>query len=202
MADATPALRRRQEQGRAPGPEAIMRCVVAMQRARDAFAADDELASDEQMLAAALEFDPNILPPDELLRRMVVAIAFCESRRDEAKRFADGMTARRQRYAARAMVLRTELLDIMQALERASFAGSPYGTVYVRAGIASPLVIDEGQIPDEYFQTVRVLDKRKLWNDLKQGVVIDGAVLGNAMPVLAIRGDKPLHAGDSKVEEC
>jgi hypothetical protein len=187
---------------RAPSAFQIERCVVAWQRAQSAFAVDEELAGDEQPLAAALDADPNILPPDELLRRMVVAIAFCESRRDEAKRFADGMAARRKRYATRAMVLRSELMDIMQALERKSYAGSPYGTASVKRGVPAPLVIDEGQIPDEYFETKRVLDKRKLWDDLKQGVVIDGAVLGNAMPVLALTFSKPSPQDDPEVEEC
>ena len=190
---------------RDPAPSAfqIERCIAAWQRAQGAFAADEELAGDEQPLVAALGADPNILPPDELLRRMVAAIKFAEAREDEARIFADAMTARRKRYASRAMVLRTELLDIMQALERKSFAGSPYASVYVRAGIASPLVIDEGQIPDEYFEIRRVLDRRRLWDDLKQGVVIDGAVLGNAMPVLAIRGSKAKPGDpDPEVEEC
>jgi hypothetical protein len=189
---------------RDPAPSAfqIERCIAAWQRARAAFSADEELTADEQPIATAIYADPNVLPPDELLRRMVVAIVFAESREDEAKRFADAMTARRKRYAARAMALRTELLDIMEALERKSFAGSPFATVSVRAGVPSPMVLDEGQIPDEYFETVRVLDKRKLWEDLKQGVVVDGAVLGNAMPVLALRFSKAPARKNPEVEEC
>lgn len=173
----------------APSGFAIERCVAAWQRAKHALEADEELATDEAVLAVALAGDPNMLTPEELLRRIVAAIVFAEAREAEAKTIAASLRARQQRYAARAMVLRSELLEVMLALERSSFA-APYGTASVRKGIASPVVIDEEQIPAEYFETKRVLDRHRLWDDLKQGVVVDGAVLGNAAPVLALRRGK------------
>jgi hypothetical protein len=184
----------------APGPLTIERCVSAYQRVQHALTVDDELAADEAPLADIYAADPNILPPDELLRRFIAAIAFAESREAEARMFATGMELRARRYASRAAAMRSELLEVMLALERSSFSGSPFGTASLRKGVGSPLVLDEGQIPGEYFVTKRVLDKRKLWDDLKQGVVIAGAVLGNAMPVLAIRGSK--LKSDPVVEEC
>jgi hypothetical protein len=187
---------------RAPSAWQIELCVAAWQRAQSAFAVDEELASDERPIVAALDADPNILPPDELLRRLVEGIAIAETCAERDKGFAQGMTARRKRYAARAMVLRSELLEVLQALERKDFTGSPYGTAKVKRGVASPLVLDEGQIPAEYFQTVRVLDKRKLWEDLRHGVVVDGAVLGNAMPVLALSFAKPSPQDDPEGGEC
>jgi Siphovirus Gp157 len=170
-----------------PGPVTIERCVSAYQRLQHALAADDELAADEAPLAAMYAADPNILSPDELLRRFVAAIAFAEARAAEAKAFATGMAQRGQRYASRAAAMRTELLEVMLALERSSFSGSPFGTASVRKGLASPVVLDEDRIPDEYFVTRRALDRRHLSDDLKQGVVIEGAALSNPMPVLAIR---------------
>jgi Siphovirus Gp157 len=186
-----------------PGPLTIERCVSAYQRVQHALTVDDELAADEAPLADIYAADPNILPPDELLRRFIAAIAFAEGREAEAKAYAKGMAQRGKRYASRAAAMRSELLEVMLALERSSFSGSPFGTASVKRGTASPLVLDEGQIPGKYFVTKRVLDKRKLWDDLKQGVVIDGAVLGNAMPVLAILGSKAKPGDDDEeVEEC
>jgi hypothetical protein len=157
-----------------------------MQAARDAFKSDDELATDEAVLARAFEVEPMMMHPDVMLRRMVEAIKFAEARAGEAKRFANIMKARADRYEAREGVLRHTLLDMMMALERDNFAGSPYGTASVRAGQRSALILDEAEIPDEYFRVKRTLDKRELLDDLRQGVVVPGAVLSNAAPTLVI----------------
>lgn len=189
-------------EGHGPGPKIIERCVAAWQRARAALANDGELASDETLLVVALEADPNILPPDELLRRMVAAIVWCEARGAEAHAMAKAMQARQQRYEARAMWLRTELLEVMLALERSSFAGSPFATASVRDAPASSVVLDETKIPDEYFVTTRKLDRRLLLADLRQGLVIDGAVLSNPALTLALIKPKALQAPEpEQVEE-
>jgi len=171
----------------APGPLAIERCVSAYQRVQHALTADDELAADEAPLAAIYAADPKILQPDELLRRFVAAIAFAEARAAEAKAFAAGMTKRSERYTGRATAMRSELLEVMIALERSSFSGSPFGTASVKRGQQSAVVMDEQKLPADYWREKREVDRLKLRADLKQGVVIDGAVLSNPMPVLAIR---------------
>lgn len=176
---------------RAPGPLAIERCVSAYQRVQHALTADDELAADEAPLADIYAADPKILPPEELLRRFVAAIAFAESRAAEAAAFATGMAKRATRYAARAAAMRSELLEIMLALERSSFSGSPFGTAFVAKGRPSTVVTDEKMLPAEYWRDVkREVDRTKLGNALKAlapDEMIPGAVLSNPMPVLAIR---------------
>jgi len=172
-------------------------------RARSALQHDDDLADDERVLAVALDIDPNICPPDEILRRMIKAIVFAEARRDEAKTFADQMRGRQQRYADRAMVLRVELLDIMLALERSSFAGSPFRTASVVKGKQGALITDEGAIPDEYKVVIPATtrpDMKHLLADLKEGVVIDGVVLSNGAPHLMLKGDKPLEDEPAALE--
>lgn len=181
-------------EGRGPGPATIERCVAAWQRAKHALEADEQLATDEEVLALALEADPTALPPEELLRRFVAAIVFAEARKAEAKTIAESLRAREQRYASRAMVLRSELLEVMQALERSSFA-APYGTVSVKRGVPSVFITDEQALPDKYVRvvTTRKPDKHALLAALKAlqpDAMIPGAVLSNAMPVLAISSDK------------
>lgn len=175
-----------------PSALSIERCISAWRRARAALEADDFLPDDEAVLALALASDPGALTPDELLRRMVGAIAFAEAREAEATLFAQAMRQRAARYSQRAMVFRTELLDMMLALERVIFTGSPFGTVSVAAGREALRVTDEAQIPDEYFRTrtERVLDRTKLLADLKQGVVVEGADTSNGPPVLRIIASK------------
>ena len=175
-----------------PGPITIERCVSAFQRVQHALAVDDELATDEAPLADIYAADPNILPPDDLLRRFVAAIAFAESRADEAKVFAAGMALRAKRYAVRAAAMRSELLEVMLALERSSFTGSPFGTVSVKRGTASPVVLDDKALPGEFWRerTVREVDRVKLGAALKAlqpDEIIVGAALSNPMPVLAIK---------------
>jgi hypothetical protein len=177
---------------RPPSPDAIMRCIAAVQRAQAALANDDELASDEQVLALALDFDPTMLRPDDMLRRTVEAIVSAEDQAELAERKARQMKARQARYEARAMVFRTEMLDMMLALERARFTGSPHGTVSVIPGRPKPHIPDESRLPEEYFRTeiVRTLDRRELLDDLKQGVVVEGATLTNGPPYLRITGQR------------
>lgn len=168
-------------------PATIERCVVAYQKARDALAQDDQLASDEAVVAAALEADPKALPADELLRRMIAGIVECEAREASARDVAQSVHARAMRYAQRAKTLRETLLDIMIALERASFAGSPFATASIRDGVVVARVTDEAKIPGEYWRTTRALDRDKLSDDIRNGVVIDGAEPSNPMPVLTLR---------------
>jgi len=178
---------------RAPGPGTIERCIAAWQRAKAALEADGELAADEQAIAAALDADPNTVTPDELLGRIVRAITFAESREDESKAFVAAMRARQQRYAKRAEYLREELLQIMDALERKSFV-APFATASVRAGTASVLILDEQALPEEYIRTRREPDRTKLLEDLKVGVVIEGAMLSNGAPTIALRRPRALAA--------
>ena len=178
-------------EGRAPGPSTIERCVSAMQRVRSALGVDEQLATDEQVLALAFDIDPNICPPDEILRRMVAAIVFAELREREAAQLAADMKAREQRYAQRAMAMRVELADIMLALERSSFAGSPFGTTSLVNGPQSVLITDDKAIPGEYVEvrTERHIKKAELLDDLKQGVLVAGAVLSNGG--VSVRITKP-----------
>jgi hypothetical protein len=170
---------------RSPGPSTIERCVAAWQRAQAAIATDDELTIDEQPIASAFDADPSILSPDELLRRIVRALVFAEARQQEAKTLVGLLQARQRRYANRAAWLREELLQVMVALERPSFA-APFGTVTLRAGVPSAVIIDEEALPDEYIRITRKPDGTKILADLKQGVVIEGAVLSNGTPSVAL----------------
>lgn len=65
----------------------------------------------------------------------------------------------------------------------------PNGTIWINAGKEGMRVTDEGKVPIEYFKQIDslVLEKNKLLDDLKQGVVVDGAELSNPMPYLTIK---------------
>jgi hypothetical protein len=180
---------------RGPGPATIERCIAAWQRTRAAIDADGELAQDEQPIEAALDADPNTLTPEELVRRLVRAVVFAESREDESKLLVAALQGRQRRYANRAAWLRDELLEVMVALEWKKHA-APYGTVSVRAGTLSVLILDEQALPDDYCRIERKADRAKILADLKQGVVIEGAQLTNGAPGITLRRPRAI-ADDS-----
>lgn len=49
------------------------------------------------------------------------------------------------------------------------------------------IVTDEKSVPDEYFKTIRTLDKTKLNAAVKEGTPVPGATLDNGGQILAIR---------------
>ena len=175
---------------RAPGPSTIERCIAAWQRAKALLEADPNIDLDEQAIKTALDADPSVVQPDELLRRIVAAIVFAEAREAESKVIAASMTARQKRYDVRADWLRELLFDVMAALERRSFA-APLATVSIRAGKASVVITDEQALPDAYIRTKREPDRVALLADLMQGEIIPGAVLSNPMPTVALIKPKP-----------
>lgn len=169
---------------RRPGPRTIEQCVAAWQRACGMLLADKQLASDEAILMAMFEADPNILSPDDLLKRFVAAIYFSEARAAEAKATAAALANREKRYTRRADLMRLELLEVLQALQRTTFSGSPFGTVSVGHSAVGTVVHNEAKIPEEYFDTTRTLSRARLLADMKVGVVVEGAELSNPRPVL------------------
>lgn len=187
---------------RQPSPFAIQRCVTAYQRAHQILATDGEFASDERVMALALEANPESLPPDDILRRTIAAIVWCEARSTEAKVMADGLKARKDRYHRRAQAMREQLQEIMQALDRHSFSGSPLATVSLADAPASSVIIDEELIPAEYFEIIRKLDKRKLLDDLRVGLVIEGAVLSNPTTTLRMTKAKASAAIEPEQEDA
>ena len=65
---------------------------------------------------------------------------------------------------------------------------APDFTVSVRPGSPSLLVIDEGAIPEPYWEAREPrLDRAGLLADLKRGMDVPGTHLSNPEPVLSVR---------------
>jgi hypothetical protein len=104
----------------------------------------------------------------------------------EADELRRQVTARRDRYRARAEAVRLVIADLMAALEKTSHRAR-FGLANIAAGRPSLVLTDEQQIPPEYFKTERTLMRTPLIADLDNGKVVPGAVLSNPVPVLRIR---------------
>jgi hypothetical protein len=174
---------------RPPSAYTIEHAVSAYQRARQAFEEDGELAADEAVIARALDLDPAAISPDMLLRRLAEAAFWADARADEARAMANALKERQVRYTARGARLRAIILEIMAATDRPKFA-TAFGSVGIRHTPPSVVILDLDQLPDEYVRIRKEADKRKLGADLKEGVVIPGAVLSNAAPTVAIYGPR------------
>lgn len=188
------------DEPRGPSPMTIELCIAAWQRARAHLAGDPDLADDENAISNALGADPGAMHPDDLIRRIVRAIAFATMRRVEAKRMTGTYRARDQRYAKRLTALRGELLDLMQILRYPRFMALE-GTVSVARGAPSSVITDEQAIPMQYVTMKRVLNLQAILDDLKQGVLIEGAYLSNAAPKLVIKGITPVDEPDGEAVE-
>ena len=132
--------------------------------------------------------------PEELaaVQNAVIAVARqareARAMAEAAKAMADETAGRAARFMRRHDAMRGVLLAALDALGTRKIEG-PDVTVSLRAGRSETVITDEAQIPDAYWRTVRTLDKVALREDLKQGVVVDGAELANGLPSVTIRGN-------------
>jgi hypothetical protein len=179
------------DEPRGPGPSTIERAVAAWQRAQVALAEDPDLAADEAAIRNAIGDDPGAVHPDDLIRRMVRVAAFASTRQTEAKQFIASFRARHERYGKRLAMIRSELFELMSIMKYKNFKAAE-ATIFIAHGSPAVVITDEAAIPDQYVRMTRTVDRAALREDLKQGVVIEGAYLSNAAPSLGIRGLTPV----------
>ena len=131
--------------------------------------------------------------PEELaaVREAIVGVARrareAESLRDAAHKMVAGITARAARFDVQAHTMRLAVCAALDALDEKKLV-APDFTLTLRAGVASVVVTDETKIPEQFWKSVRTLDKAALRDELKEGVVVPGAELSNGATTLMIRG--------------
>lgn len=169
----------------APGGWKIMRALEMWRGARNKLLTP---ALDDDESALIDTFETGAENVQDILGRLVRGAVHCTDMANAADRRIAEITARRDRYAARYQMLRGTILDLMLTLGEKRFAAADV-TVSIRAGGVSVVVTDIDQLPTEYKVTKTEVsaDKRKLKADLDQGVVINGAYLGNGAASLIIR---------------
>jgi hypothetical protein len=144
----------------------------------------DELTQDEEVIAAQLaEIGGN---QRDWLAKCTDAALWAMRRAIEAEALANHYADRQRRYKDRYAYLRTQIEQQMNALDITRFHTRQASATIQRAQPAL-VVTDEQQIPHDYWRTTRSLDRAELKDDLKQGVVIDGAHLDNGGVMLVIR---------------
>lgn len=160
--------------------------IATWQAARARLADDPDLAGDEAALSEILgPAEGNV---ETILARVLRGALHAEAMEDGAANAMKALTARRRRYEARAAALRATALAIMQVLDRRRHE-LPDMTANLNAPREGLHISDEAAIPAEYTDTYieTSIDRKRLLDDLKQGLVIPGASLADGLPTLTIR---------------
>ncbi|MGC9272207.1 siphovirus Gp157 family protein [Acidiphilium sp.] len=157
----------------------LEQAMSALQSAR----ARIEHETDEDILAHLFTAEADV---DSLLDGVIRAALENDALADAAKARIEDLTARRKRFEARRDALRGVSFAVMDVLGETKRVRPDY-TASIGKPRAGIVITDDAAIPDEYVVTERKIDRSKLSEDLKQGVVITGAELANGMPVLILK---------------
>jgi hypothetical protein len=139
---------------------------------------------DEATLTDTLEGLTDI---HEVLAAIVRSALLDEALAEGLKGHIQLLQGRLQRLTERGAERRRIARDAMVEVDIKKIA-APDFTVSVRSGSPSLLVIDEGAIPEPYWEPREPrLNRAELLADLKRGVDVPGSHLSNPEPVLSVR---------------
>ena len=176
MSDDTP---------RVPSAWQLERAVSAFQQLEAIYAADPNLADDEEGIRRELA-DAEITHPDVLLQRAIDAAVWAAMREIEADNLRREVIARRDRYRARLANIRDIIEQLLTALEVTS-ARAKYGAASLRMGPPSVVLLDADLIPDDLCKITREPIKTDIRERIEAGEDVPGAAMSNPAPVLQIR---------------
>ena len=152
---------------------------------RENLAKLNELDLDDQTIADTLES----IGGDMTLKANNIGFAIrnIESLAAQIKEAEAAMAARRKALEARAEHVREYLLRNMVACEMTKIE-SPYFVISVRKNPPKVVIDDPEAVPAEFWRQPPIpapeLDKKKLAEDMKAGVVVKGSHLESGMSVL------------------
>jgi len=165
----------------------VEQALSAWQSARARLLAEDPaLEHDEAALVDLL--GPEEGQVEDVLARLVRGAVHAESMADAAAERIAAMSERLKRFKARAQTMRGTAFAVMDATGLRKLELEDV-TASVRNGTPSVEITDLDLVPEIYIETVvtRKADKRTLLAVMKDGAVIPGAELTNAMPTIALR---------------
>jgi hypothetical protein len=122
----------------------------------------------------------------DMLRRVILAAGEAGAFADAIEARIEALQGRLARYKAREQQLRATAFSVMDVLGETKFV-QPEFTASIRAGSQRPTITDETLVPAEYKRTVVSVDKSAISAACKDGVVIPGVEMSNALPSLTIR---------------
>ena len=143
-----------------------------------------EAGIDEATLADTVE---GLTDLNEVVAAVVRSALLDEAMADGLKGHIQALQERLARLTERASERRRIAREAMLEVDLKKVA-APDFTVSVRPGSPALVVVNEGAIPPTYWEPREPrLDRLGILNDLKKGLVVEGASLSNPEPVLSVR---------------
>lgn len=167
-----------------PSAWAMEQAMSALMSGRAAMEADPDLAGDEAAILAALSVETQDVM--EMIHAVLRASVEARASADAADTMLRDMTARRDRYRRRGDALRATAFAAMDALGLPRVEW-PDLTASIARGRPTAIVTDEAALPAEYTRTTVTPDKAAINEAIKQGVVIPGVEMSNAIPTIQVR---------------
>jgi hypothetical protein len=165
----------------APSGWKVSQALSAWQSARSRLLADDPDADVDAVLG------PETDDVREILSRLLSAEQWSSAQAEGAKTLIADMDTRRHRFLRQKETARGVMFAVMEALETAKEV-FPHGTISVSAGKPAVVITNEAALDDRFVVIKRTPNKTEIATALKDGEVVEGAVLSNSLPTLTIRG--------------
>lgn len=168
-----------------PSSFKIEAALAALRRAQEAIA-DDSLEGDEAGLLTELERSTD--DAKDILGNILRGAVYSGDMAMVAATREAAIKCRKERYLERERILRQVALELapLLGLERHDFGDLSFSIAQGREGVT---ITDLQALPSEYkmISTTVTPNKRAILDDIKQGVVVEGAALRNPPPHIVIR---------------
>lgn len=143
----------------------------------------DVTAEDEVLAADMIEGETGFM---EAVDAALSRLQELDAHQDAIKAQQDALKARKDRFANQADMIRAALASAMGMADLKKIE-RPTGTISLRAVPPSAVIVNEADIPSEYWvRQDPKLDKRALLSALKDGPV-SGATLSNGGATISVR---------------
>jgi len=170
---------------RAPSAWQVGRIVTAVREVLDRIAEQDGGQEDAEALFEALAAEG--LPAENYLIRLGHAIIEAERLAEDCHARMKVIEARRERATARAAAMRETMAFCMNLVGLRKFKSGEFTASLSEQKFGPTIIPDEAKVPDDYLIIRKYPDRTKIKDELKAGVVLDFAMLGNPKTTLTIR---------------
>jgi rhamnogalacturonyl hydrolase YesR len=144
--------------------------------------AQPELGEDEILRADMIEGQTSAF---EFMSMIVRKIGAIQANAAGLADYIGELQERKSRFEQHEEALRGLIMKVMNTAELKK-AILPEATLSMRAGVQRVEIINERELPEEYFRIKKEPDKTRIKAVLNTGNYVPGAALSNAEPVLAI----------------
>lgn len=153
------------------------------QEIADLLIAHPELDEDEVLRTDSVEGETSAF---EFLAGIVRKIGATQALSNGTADYIGELHERKARLERREHALRSLIFKVMNSAELKKVE-LPEATLTVRNGVPKVIIVNQHEIPSEFFRVVKEPDKTRIKAAITAGEHVPGTALSNAEPALAIR---------------